>query len=599
MLGRQFSVMAKKAFFLFGFCIFAIMVSVKAGASEKGIFIEYTVNIKEEEPDHIHIKTRIWPVPTAFLRLSMTQNYGQAKKLEEVIPEISVYGAGRKLSTIKKTSEFLWVIDLMKHDDIVIDYAVNTRYPFTSLNSVRLPYRDADHLYFPAASVFIHPDEKYLDDNNVKIRRIRVNFDLPKGWIAATSWGTGRSSYDLSPPSCENLNFGLIGAGHYRVYSFLRVYSLKDKALPIDIALLNPGPVPDEEIIRVVDQALSTGDNLFGFFPVPRLFALFHFIFDHPGQGSANALGWSVNLNYSRNPEAPDRLKEKAHIFHEIFHFWNGTEGGPISRAQSDHSLIWFTEGITRFYQYKNMLRSGVISEEKYFQYLSGEFSDVYVSARREDSLNKISVDYYSDPNAMALTYSKGCCLAFALDLLLRHSSAGRINFDAVMQKMLERYDFRLNRHCYSHEELNGVFREILENRFYPSYERLYGKDFVREFESILDLAGLQIEKRKGSRLYFGIIDFGPPSGPLKAFVLDRESPAYKAGLREEDVLLEINSLKVNDISDIKKALDGKDEGESVALVIERKGQIKKLLAPWASYATSFNIRRKNAKDLK
>jgi len=593
MLAEKFSKMIKKAVLFFSLCLFLSMTGAKEGAIKNEVCLEYTVKILKEEPYHMHVKAQVSPVPTGHLGLAMTQNYGRVNKLKEIIPEITVVNADQKPLVTKKINEFLWEVDSREHDIIVIEYAVNTQFPYSSLNSVRLPYRDADHIYFPAASVFIHPEEKYLVENNISIRRIRVNFDLPKGWIAATSWGTNRVSYDLSPSSLENLNSGLVGVGGYRVDSF------KIRELPVEVALLNSWPVADKKINRTVERALLAGYNLFGFFPVSKLFFLFQFIFDNPGQGSGNGMGWSLNLNYSRKQDSSDWLKESAHIFHEIFHLWNGTEAEPISRAQSDHSLIWFTEGITRFYQYKNMLRSGIISEEKYFQFLSEEFSQVYHSSRREDSLDQISEDYYSDQKAMTLTYSKGCCLAFALDSLLQHISSGQKSFDSLMKKMLEKYDFRLNRHCYTHQELDGVFREVLGERFYPSYERLYGKDSVQEFESILNAAGFQVEKYKDKRLYFGIINFGPPSGPFSAFEIDRESPAYRAGLREQDILLEIDGRPLHDIPDIKKALNGADEGESVNLVIERNGQKIKIRVPWASFETRFEIKRKAGKNIK
>ena len=566
--------------------IYFFFLNLSAAETDIGgdkMFLDYDVRIKKENPDRILMTARIGPIPVNHLLLAMTQNYGRVETLSEIIPEISIYGAGRKSVEIKKNNEFLWEVDLPVSDTVCIDYAINTRHPYTSLNSVRLPYRDADHLYLPAASAFVHPDEKYLADNKIKIQRIRIHFDIPDEWTTATSWGSNRLAYELSPSSLETLNNGLIGAGCYRVHSF------KVKELPVEVAILNVGPCPDEEIVRIVEQALIAGHDLFNFFPVSRVFALIQFIFDQPGRGSGNALGWSINLNYGRTFDSLDWIKETAHIFHEIFHFWNGTA---ISRAQSDHSLIWFTEGVTRFYQYKNMQRSGIISEEKYFQYISREYTDVFQSSRREDSLKSISGDYYADRSAMALTYSKGCCLAFALDLLLQHAFSGLKNFDSVMKKILEKYDFRVNRHCLTHDELDGVFYEILGKGLYPSYLRLRNCDFLQEFQSTLLSAGLEIEKTRGRRLYFGILDFGPPSDHLQAFKIDRESPAYQAGLREQDILLEINNWKVKDIPDVKKALQGMKENESANLIIERKNVKMRMRIPWHSFETRFNIKK-------
>lgn len=558
-----------------------------AESQETGIHIEYAVKIDKAEQDHFHVKAKIYPLPLKFLRLKMTQNYGNVDTLEKLLSEISFQDSSQRVPKIKKINEFLWEVECPDQTQISVEYTVNTKHPYSSLNMSRLPFRDDAHLYFPAASIFIHPEEDYLEENKIRIRTIRIGFDPPAGWMATTSWGSNQSTYALQPPSLETLNRGLIGVGAYRLYSF------RVKELPVEVALLGAAPLADEEIKWTIKCALQAGHSLFGFFPVPRFFALFNFIFDQPGQGGGNALGWSIKLDFSRRSDQPRWQKSKANIYHEIFHFWNGTEDAPVSRAQNDRSLIWFTEGVTTFYQYKNMLCSELITEEKYRDFLAEEFSAVYQSARNEDRLDRISEDYYSDQTAMALTYSKGCCLAFAADLLLQHVTSGKKSFDDLMKTMLKKYDFRLNRHCYTHEELDGVFLEILSEKYFPSYRKLYRKDFVREFESILDSAGLQIEKSKGKKLYFGIIGFGPPSGPLSIQQIDRESPAYKAGLKEGDVLIGINRCPVKNVSDINKCLEGVDEREVVGLLIQRATQTINIQASWASFETIFKIKEK------
>lgn len=555
---------------------------------EAGIRLEYTVKVIKDEIHHFYIRAEISGIETSDILLVLTQNYGKVKKREELIPEISVRGADNRVPLIRNFGEFLWDLGLPGQNQVIIEYKINTQYPYSTLNLVRLPYRDGDHLYFPGASVFIHPEEKFLMENKIQIKSIRIHFDLPSGWITATSWGLKKLTYDLDPPSLENLNAGLIGAGTYRTYSF------EVDGLPVETAILNlTEEIQDQEVNLAMAQALKSGYNIFKFYPIDRHFSLVQFIFDHPGQGAANALGWSINLNCGRKLTRTDWLRQVAAIFHEIFHHWNGTQGQPISRDQDDHSLIWFTEGITRFYQNKNMLTSGLISEEEYLDALSQEFGTVYHSSLRDESLDKISRNYYADPKAMALTSSKGCSLAFALDLLIKHVSSNEKSFDDVLKLLLKRYDFRRSGHCYTHEELDNIFREVLGEECFPSYVRLYGKDFLHEFAAIIDRAGLTIEKKKGGRLFFGIIDFGPPSGPLSAFKIDRESPAYQAGLREGDILLEIDGLRVSDTPDIKRCLEKVKESDEVNLIIQRGEKKVKIRTPWMGYQTLLEIKRK------
>jgi predicted metalloprotease with PDZ domain len=460
---------------------------------------------------------------------------------------------------------------------------------------VRLPYRDENHLYFPAASVFVHPDESFMEQHRLRIKAIRVSFDLPPGWFPATSWGVGKLRYELDPPNLNHLYLALIGLGSYRTYQ------ASFDGLHLQTAILNQGCVAadsqfisDDRISNAIRLAFTTGRQVFGFYPLARHFSLIHFVFDNPGRINGSALGWSINLNYSRSFSRTQWVEMESHIFSEIFHLWNGTQDAPLSRSQDDHSTIWFTEGITHFYRLKNMVRSGVISEEEYFQLVGEEFTRVYHSSRGGDDLNKISEGYYTDREAMRMTYSKGCCLAFALDVLMRHIYADQKSFDDVMRTMLKRYDFRVNGHCYTHGELDSVLMDVLGAEQFSHYRKLFSGGFIKEFQHITEMVGLEIERERGERLYFGITNFGPPSVP--AFLIDgmdRESPAFKAGIREKDILLEINGQLLQENVGLKKYVEGLSDKKPVDLTIRRGDRTLRIRTPWLSFQSKFKIRRR------
>lgn len=205
--------------------------------------------------------------------------------------------------------------------------------------------------------------------------------------------------------------------------------------------------------------------------------------------------------------------------------------------------------------------------------------------------LDEISRDYYTDPAAMALTYSKGCCLAFALDLLINKISSDHKSFDNIMKLMINRYNYKDKGRTYTHEDVDVTIKEILGDKYFSSYKKLYGKDFVPEFKSLVEKAGLSIQKKRGRPLYFGILNFGPPGGPVKILSIDRESPAYAAGLQAGDILLEINGQKIKTSASIKELVRNIPENEPVKLTLERGDKRLHITTPWNSYSTEFVIR--------
>ena len=555
------------------------------GKNQKGLHLEYKIVVDRKSTKYFSINLVISGLQSRSLFLRMTNNYGQVKELNNLIPKLSFISRGKKILGIERVNEFLWKVPV-NSSKIEVNYLVNTQYPYSSLNMVRLPFRDENHLCFPSSSVFIHPDEEYILKNNIKINKITIYFNPPLDWIAATTWGVDRFVFDLDPPSLKNLNEALVCAGNYDIYSF------KVEDISVDTAVL----FKDKEVsyfktigIQAIEQGLKSAFDIFHFFPVPKLFAMIHFVYEHPGRMNGNALECSVNLNCGPILNHKHQLEMASHIFAEIFHFWNGQ----VLNRGENKSVIWFTEGVTNYYRLKNMLSSGFIGEKEFLQFLSEEFNKVFHSPRCTDDLNELSQDYYKDREAMTLTYSKGCCVTFALDLLIREISSNKKSFDYVLKQMIKKYNFKENDNYYTHKDVDGTIKKILGDSYFHIYKNLYGEDFIAEFKSILETAGLSILKKKGRPLYFGILNFGPPDGQVKILSIDRESPAYAAGLRSGDVLISINGQKIKTTSSIKEILETIPKNEPVKLMIIRNEKKISLDTLWNSFATEYVIKKK------
>lgn len=559
------------------------------------IHTDYAVQVSEDQ-SRFHVTATLSGLQPGTVLLQMTENYGRVKDVSGVLSGIEIrsgHGARLNVDTI---SEFLWELTVADSSGVIIRYDVNTRNSYSTLNMVRLPHRDDDHLYFPAASALVYPKSRAWKETDIK--RISITFDLPQGWQAVTSWGTGKSGCEIEIPSFESLNSGLIGLGRYRVYED------SASAPSVCVAILGSGrmhtgngngrQVSDAEILSTTRAALESGRKIFGFSPINRYVSLVHFILDEPDEMHGNALGWTTNVNYSKHFDESRWAELTSHVFSEIFHLWNGTEGPPLSRSQSDTAATWFTEGVTHYYRLKNMYMSGVLSEIEYFELIGTEVNIVANSARGAKSLDALSSAYYSDQSAMRLTYSKGASVAFALDNLLRQTSHGRRSLDNVMRALLARFDYRITRQGFSSADLDDALREVLGPEAYSSYRRLFGERFDDEFQYVMERCGIVVKRREGRRLIFGITNFARSLGPpYVAEQIDVHSAAFDAGLRPYDILSAVDGERILKKGDLERILSAMDEDAEVNLTVVGDGKPLVLRTKWCSIEQEIVLDRR------
>src|SRR5699024_4836584 len=143
---------------------------------------------------------------------------------------------------------------------------------------------------------------------------------------------------------------------------------------------------------------------------------------------------------------------------HEYFHLWNVKRIRPAAVAASDLTGeahfrdLWAYEGVTSYYDDLALVRSGVLSVERYLQRLAKVATRIErTPGQQRQSLEQSSFDAWlkfyrpddNTPNAVVSYYGKGALFAWALDMKLRSETAGRTSLDTVMQAVWDDYGER------------------------------------------------------------------------------------------------------------------------------------------------------------
>jgi predicted metalloprotease with PDZ domain len=148
---------------------------------------------------------------------------------------------------------------------------------------------------------------------------------------------------------------------------------------------------------------------------------------------------------------------EKSRLMaHEFFHVWNGKGFHPqefdaidLSRETYTRS-IWIIEGLTKYYQYVLMLRSGVIDRLGFRDI----FRDLITNFELNPGKSVMSLEDASflawfkypsmidsdEDNTSINYYNKGAIVGLLLDMKIRSLTGGRKGLDNVFQAMQKNY---------------------------------------------------------------------------------------------------------------------------------------------------------------
>lgn len=170
---------------------------------------------------------------------------------------------------------------------------------------------------------------------------------------------------------------------------------------------------------------------------------------------------------------------------HEFFHVWNvktfrPRELTPYSYKEPVYSrLHYITEGVTTYYGYAMLWRSGVWTFQDWVKSLNEEFASFFRSGGKhtvsleQASFNSWVNGYHNKgiPNNRISFYTKGHLVALLMDFYIRSETKHTYSLDDVMRALYQYCEH--NQQGYNRQEFQQIFSEITGlpfESFYQSY---------------------------------------------------------------------------------------------------------------------------------
>ena len=493
-------------------------------------------------------------------------------------------GAGNPLEW-HKVNKNTWRIETGQHPDFEVSYDV-----FAFHQSVAEPFLDDGRAFISPTGVFMYADDLLEHPVTVTVTPFHE-------W---NSVNTGLDQVEDQSNTFYADNFDIlydcpILAGKLEVFSF------EVEGIEHTMAFENPIDIDRQKYTEDLKNIVINATGIIGEIPYDHYTFLF---MGRGGGGLEHSNSMAVFSNLSYDITQSDGYKRwLAFIAHEYFHLYNVKTIRPVALGPFDYdrenytNMLWVSEGMTVYYEYIILNRAGFMDRQETLDAYSRTISSFEnLQGRELQSATSSSFDtwlnFFNRSNHTANTtisyYDIGCALGLLLDLKIRHETEGSRSLDDLMKELYYTWHKKLDR-GFTDEE----FRKVCETVAGCSLEEIFNyaeNPIPIDYQKYLDYAGIQIDTEPdtlpGAGLGFRYREHG--EGLMVTYV-ERDSPAWEAGLSVEDQVLEVNRVKATS-EVLKDIAESGDTGKLVLLVKRRTGERQVEFIPGIKSEKSYKM---------
>jgi predicted metalloprotease with PDZ domain len=571
--------------------VLAWIVSASAAHASAQSAISYRLSFPEREHRIMNVEVTFPDLPPEPLRLHISRSSPGRYALHEFaknVFDVRITDTSGQPLAVTRPSPHEW--DVAMHP-----------------NSVRVTYRvfgdsiDGTYLAVDATHAHINMPAAIMWASGLELRPSVIRFEPPPGagWRVATQLMPGNDPLTFTAP---NLQYLMDSPAEVSAF-VLRTFTIQDDArTPLfRVALHHRGADADvTPFLRDIERIVREERNVFGEYPAYEG-NTYTFIIDYlPWSRSDGMEHRNSTIISSASSIRDDRKGLLRAIAHEFFHCWNVERIRPRSLEPfkfDDVNLsgeLWLAEGFTNYYQRVALQRAGVTTVKEFADEIASTINTVLTSPGRllrsaeEMSQGAAFADgaRWTDPtngnNTYISYYTWGEAIALGLDLTLRDRTNGRVTLDHFMRAMWQtsgKPGARLIGYVdrpYTIDEAKTVLASVsgdamFADDFFARY--IQGHDVV-DYAALLARAGLVMRPAAAGQAYAGrfqLEDAG--NGARVVGLVTAGSPAYKAGLDRDDVLVSVGGQTIRGVADLSKAIQSRKPGDMIPIVFVRRGE--------------------------
>lgn len=352
------------------------------------------------------------------------------------------------------------------------------------------------------ASAFIAPNGVFMYTDLQKYQPVTVTYQVPSNWKSVS---TGLIPHQDQPYTYTASNFDILYDSPLLMGNHL-VKKFSHEGHDYELALETPDGFEESGFEDAFRKIVSTATSIMQDVPYSN-YTLIHMRKGPGGLEHINSQACYTEGTF-RFPDHMEWLNYLAFTAHEYFHLYNVKTIRPIELGPFDYDrevftpLLWFSEGVTCYYEAQILYRAGIATKKEMLELISKYMRmDERHEGHHHQSLRQTSYDIWlnflnEDANSRDVTinyYFRGPVLGLIMDIEIQRLSQGERSLDDLMRLLYNRY----------HKQQG---RGFTEEEFWASVDEVAGASMAHirhlvdnpvdiDYEKYLTPAGLKIDR--------------------------------------------------------------------------------------------------------
>lgn len=489
---------------------------------------------------------------------------------------------------VAKTDKGTWRVQTHPNDKVTVSYEL-----YANVLGERTRHIDDTHAYLDASGVFVYADA-------YRAQPVAVELDVPAGWQSRSGMEGGACAHCFVAPNYDVLIDSPIETG---IHQF---FTSQVDGKQIDVAIWGRGNYDAKQMVQDLDKIVAQTGKLFGGqYPFQHRYLFIVHATDGAGGATEHINSTVIQIPRWRFHEHKDYLRFLNTAAHEFFHTWNVKAYRPKEMVPYDYQnenynpLLWVAEGNTSYFAELITLRAGLQKRDEVLENFAKSLDDYrhtpgrFRQSASESSFDEWIADNDADHarNASVNIYAKGELLGLAMDLELRRQTRGAKGLEDVHRILYAQHSVAQG--GYTPADIRAALKTVSGQDWSAWWGQYVDGTAEIPFDALLTDVGLQgvVDVPKDAddkQEWWAGWRVRDGSDPAVVTQVERDSPAWKAGIVPGDTLLAVNGIRVSsrDLTDklawagnapFKVHLFRRDELREVDLtpVLQAKGKFK------------------------